>query len=114
MWLPSHLPHAAGIFGLLNDQRAQAGKRDLLPTRPPLASSPPPRTASSPAPLDALQAGKPPLGFLNQLLYANPDALHDISKGSGYGCDAGAEPGWPAVPGWDAVTGRGTRPEPHL
>ena len=69
-------PTAAGIFGLLNDQRALAGK--------------------------------PPLGFLSPLLYAHPDALHDVAKGSGDGCDAGQQPGWPAVAGWDAVTGLGT------
>jgi len=54
-----------------------------------------------------LQAGKPPLGFLNIWIYKNMDAWNDIVKGaSSNGC-SGSE-GWPAETGWDAVTGVGT------
>lgn len=54
-----------------------------------------------------LQAGKPVLGFLNPLIYANPDAFNDVTTGSNQGCGFAAD-GWPATTGWDAVTGVGT------
>lgn len=54
---------------------------------------------------DRLQAGKPPLGFLNPLLYANPGAFHDITSGNNPGCN---EDGFYAQKGWDPVTGLGT------
>ncbi|KAF9063500.1 family S53 protease-like protein [Rhodocollybia butyracea] len=50
-------------------------------------------------------AGKSPLGFLNPFLYANPDALFDITSGSNPGCNT---QGFPAKDGWDPVTGLGT------
>ncbi|RPD75592.1 family S53 protease-like protein [Lentinus tigrinus ALCF2SS1-7] len=54
-----------------------------------------------------LNAGKPPLGFLNPFLYsqAAAGAFNDITSGSNPGC--GTE-GFPALPGWDPVTGLGT------
>ena len=54
-----------------------------------------------------LQAGKPSLGFLNPLLYANAAALNDVTTGSTSGCGFSGG-GWPATAGWDAVTGLGT------
>ena len=54
-----------------------------------------------------LQAGKPSLGFLNPLLYANAAALNDVTTGSSSGCGFSGG-GWPATAGWDAVTGLGT------
>lgn len=52
-----------------------------------------------------LQAGKGPLGFLNPMLYANPDAFNDITIGSNPGCYTD---GFAAQPGWDPVTGEYT------
>jgi len=55
-----------------------------------------------------LSTNKPPLGFLNPLLYGDPYAqlgFNDITSGSNPGC--GTE-GFSAVPGWDPVTGLGT------
>ncbi|KAJ7781855.1 family S53 protease [Mycena maculata] len=52
-----------------------------------------------------IAAGKSPLGFLNPWLYANADALNDVTTGSNPGC--GTE-GFPAKAGWDPVTGLGT------
>jgi tripeptidyl-peptidase-1 len=49
--------------------------------------------------------GKGPVGFLNPVLYANPNALNDITSGNNPGC--GTE-GFSAVQGWDPVTGLGT------
>ena len=71
-------PTFAGIIGLLNSDRAVAGK--------------------------------PPLGFLNPLLYQNADALNDCTFGSGGGCfdDSDNDNGFPSLPGWDAVTGLGS------
>ncbi|KAI5810363.1 peptidase S8/S53 domain-containing protein [Pyronema omphalodes] len=68
-----------------------------------------------------LSVGKKQLGFLNPLLYANPQAFTDITVGKSTGCDgtrwsekiAGnpgiiKDAGWNAVKGWDPVTGLGT------
>lgn len=68
-----------------------------------------------------IKEGKPTLGFLNPWLYANDDALNDITLGGSTGCDGksrfnGTSNGSPVVPyaswnstkGWDPVTGLGT------
>lgn len=48
-----------------------------------------------------LNAGLPPLGFINPLLYSEgASALNDITIGSNPGCGA---QGFPALPGWDPV-----------
>ena len=48
-----------------------------------------------------LNAGKPPLGFINPLLYSQgAAALNDITNGSNPGCGA---QGFPAMEGWDPV-----------
>jgi tripeptidyl-peptidase-1 len=52
-----------------------------------------------------LAAGKRPVGFLNPVLYANTNALNDITSGSNPGCGT---QGFSAVTGWDPVTGLGT------
>ncbi|KAI0043881.1 family S53 protease [Auriscalpium vulgare] len=54
-----------------------------------------------------IAAGKPPLGFLNPLLYsaAGVAALNDITSGSNPGCGT---TGFPADFGWDPVTGLGS------
>ncbi|KAJ7831016.1 family S53 protease [Mycena olivaceomarginata] len=52
-----------------------------------------------------IAAGNPPLGFLNPWLYANADALNDVTTGSNPGCGA---KGFTARAGWDPVTGLGT------
>ena len=50
-----------------------------------------------------LNAGKPPLGFINPLLYSEgAAALNDITSGSNTGCGA---QGFPALAGWDPVGG---------
>ena len=56
-----------------------------------------------------LSAGKTSLGFLNPLLYSNPDALTDVTAGTQGGCGTTAqELGFKAVSGWDPVTGLGS------
>lgn len=52
-----------------------------------------------------LAAGKGPLGFLNPVFYAHPEAFNDITIGNNSGCGSG---GFQASPGWDPVTGLGT------
>jgi tripeptidyl-peptidase-1 len=52
-----------------------------------------------------LAAGKAQLGFLNPWLYANPQALNDVTLGNNAGC--GSE-GFPAMAGWDPATGLGS------
>ena len=49
-----------------------------------------------------LNAGRPPLGFLNPLLYSDTaaEAFNDITVGTNPGCGT---PGFPAMEGWDAV-----------
>jgi len=58
-----------------------------------------------------LQNGKPSLGFLNPLIYANMHAFNDIVNGTSESgssdCPTGRK-GWPAKTGWDAATGVGT------
>ncbi|KAF1849733.1 subtilisin-like protein [Cucurbitaria berberidis CBS 394.84] len=74
-----------------------------------------------------LRTKKPSLGFLNPLLYSNPDALNDIILGGSTGCDGharfhGAPNGSPVIPyaswnataGWDPVSGLGTPNFPKL
>lgn len=70
-----------------------------------------------------MEAGKPPLGFLNPFLYSlGQHALQDITDGGSKGCQGinlqtgqkvpGVIPipyaSWNATPGWDPVTGLGT------
>ena len=54
-------------------------------------------------------AGRPPLGFFNPLLYKiaseHPGAMHDITEGSN---PHGECPGFDAGKGWDPVTGWGS------
>jgi tripeptidyl-peptidase-1 len=51
-------------------------------------------------------SGKPPLGFLNQLIYqADADTWNDVTNGMNPGCSTH---GFHATQGWDPVTGVGT------
>lgn len=52
-----------------------------------------------------LAAGKPSLGFVNPLIYANGGSFNDIVSGSNPGCSTN---GFTARTGWDPVTGLGT------
>ncbi|KAI2643161.1 subtilisin-like protein [Xylaria nigripes] len=74
-----------------------------------------------------LRANKTTLGFLNPLLYQNPNALNDVTLGGSTGCDGlssfrGLPNGspiipfasWNATPGWDPVSGLGTPNFPAL
>ncbi|WPH02941.1 peptidase S8/S53 domain-containing protein [Acrodontium crateriforme] len=69
------------------------------------------------------RAHLPPVGFINPLLYAHPEALFDIVSGGAVGCGGinlqtlqPSPPGsgiipyasWNATKGWDPVTGLGT------
>ncbi|EME79352.1 uncharacterized protein MYCFIDRAFT_57642 [Pseudocercospora fijiensis CIRAD86] len=56
---------------------------------------------------DALMAaGKPPLGFLNPLLYSSNGAGYtDVTVGNSTGCNTG---GFPSGEGWDVASGFGT------
>ena len=49
--------------------------------------------------------GRPPLGFLNPLLYSNPNAFHDVVSGNNPGCGTD---GFYAAKGYDPLTGLGT------
>lgn len=51
-----------------------------------------------------IQAGKGPVGFINPVLYANPQILNDVTNGNNPGCGT---TGFEAVVGWDPVTGLG-------
>jgi tripeptidyl-peptidase I len=51
-------------------------------------------------------AGKPPVGFINPVIYENQGAFNDITSGSNPNNDC-ETPGFNAVQGWDPVTGVG-------
>ncbi|KAI0433440.1 peptidase S8/S53 domain-containing protein [Xylaria sp. FL1042] len=55
---------------------------------------------------ERMHAGKGPVGFINPVLYSNPDILNDVLTGANQGC--GIDPAFRAARGWDAVTGLGT------
>ncbi|KAF8917410.1 subtilisin-like protein [Mucidula mucida] len=52
-----------------------------------------------------LANGQSSLGFLNPLIYANPQGFNDITSGRNPGCGTN---GFSALAGWDPVTGLGT------
>ena len=54
---------------------------------------------------ERLECGKGPIGFLNPIIYKNPDMFNDVTIGKNAGCGTD---GFPASPGWDPVTGNGT------
>jgi tripeptidyl-peptidase-1 len=58
-----------------------------------------------------IASGKKTVGFINPVLYANPSAMNDITRGNNPGCGTS---GFSAVPGWDPVTGLGTPNYPAL
>ena len=60
---------------------------------------------------ERIAAGKGPVGFINPTLYANPNAMNDITNGTNPGCGTD---GFKAVKGWDPVTGLGTPNYPKL
>jgi len=69
---------------------------------------------------ERLEAGLPPLGFLNPLLYTSynrwPDIVQDVRVGNISGTNLllpaaqlkDCEAGFPALPGWDAASGLGS------
>jgi len=56
-----------------------------------------------------LRSNLPPLGFVNPLLYKNPEAMTDVTQGYNSGCDLSEyyDRGFYAQKGWDPVTGLG-------
>jgi len=54
-----------------------------------------------------LAAGKSSLGWLNPLIYANPQCFNDVTDGSQNNCNAGTT-GFAALSGWDPATGLGS------
>ena len=54
---------------------------------------------------ERIKVGKGPVGFVNPVLYANPEVLNDITNGSNPGCGTD---GFSASKGWDPLTGLGT------
>lgn len=51
-----------------------------------------------------LAAGKSTVGFVNPVLYANPNVFNDVKFGRNPGCSTD---GFSAREGWDPVTGLG-------
>jgi tripeptidyl-peptidase-1 len=54
-----------------------------------------------------LSEGKASLGWLNPLIYANPQCFQDIDDGSQNNCTPGTT-GFAALTGWDPATGNGS------
>lgn len=55
---------------------------------------------------ERMHTGKGPVGFINPVLYSNPDMLNDIVTGANQGC--GVDQAFRATRGWDALTGLGS------
>ena len=49
---------------------------------------------------ERMAAGKGPVGFINPVLYANPQVLNDVTSGKGAGCIGNSTDG-----GWEAAVG---------
>jgi tripeptidyl-peptidase-1 len=60
---------------------------------------------------ERIKAGKGPVGFLNQVLYAHPEIFDDVVEGHQTGCGT---QGFSAVEGWDPASGLGTPNFPRL
>ncbi|KAL5374438.1 hypothetical protein DPSP01_011967 [Paraphaeosphaeria sporulosa] len=60
---------------------------------------------------ERIKVGKGPVGFINPVLYANPEVLNDIKNGSNPGCGTN---GFDASKGWDPLTGLGTPDYPRM
>jgi tripeptidyl-peptidase-1 len=60
---------------------------------------------------ERLAVNKSTVGFVNPVLYANPQILHDITTGTNPGCNT---TGFSAATGWDPVTGLGTPNYPEM
>ena len=58
-----------------------------------------------------IAAGKGPIGFINPVLYANPQMFYDVIVGGNPGCGTN---GFSCEPGWDPVTGMGTPIYPKM
>ncbi|KAF4551800.1 Pro-kumamolisin activation domain-containing protein 2 [Elsinoe fawcettii] len=54
---------------------------------------------------DRIAQGKSPVGFVNPVVYANPQAFNDVTTGSNPGCGTA---GFLATQGWDPVSGLGS------
>ena len=55
---------------------------------------------------ERMHSGKGPVGFINPVLYSNPEILNDVVTGANQGC--GVDQAFRATRGWDAVTGLGS------
>ena len=55
-----------------------------------------------------MNSGRKPFGFLNPVLYANPQVLNDVTVGMNKPDAACGKVGFPATVGWDAASGLGT------
>ena len=60
---------------------------------------------------ERIAAGKPPIGFLNTVIYEHPEVFNDVEQGVNPGCGT---QGFMASDGWDPVTGLGTPNYPKL
>lgn len=60
---------------------------------------------------ELIAANKSTVGFVNPVLYAHPEVLHDITVGDNSACDGR---GFNASVGWDPVTGLGTPNYPAM
>lgn len=58
-----------------------------------------------------INSGKNSVGFINPVLYENPDAFTDVTSGTNPGCGTA---GFTAATGWDPITGLGTPNYPSL
>jgi tripeptidyl-peptidase-1 len=60
---------------------------------------------------ERLSVGKSTVGFVNPVLYENPQMFNDVTKGNTSICDSVA---FEAAEGWDPITGLGTPNYPKM
>lgn len=89
-------PIFASILNRINEERLAAGKSTVGFVNPTLVS---------------LHHSTVSLPCTNEIQYAHPEVLHDITTGSNPGCNTN---GFAASKGWDPVTGLGTPNYPAM
>ncbi|KAG7006627.1 tripeptidyl-peptidase SED1 [Physcia stellaris] len=103
---PSSCPWVTSVGGTQMLQRADPREPAATTNETAFRQFLPGKTGSSGGGHERMHTGKGPVGFINPVLYGNPDMLNDVVTGANQGC--GVDQAFRATRGWDAVTGLGS------